>query len=61
MKADDLNAGIKEARLIEQANDYASFAEAVHAFCQRMRLEDGDKYFPGLNQRLLLPDEEVQL
>lgn len=61
MKAEDLNAGIKEARLIEQANDYASFAEAVHVFCQRIRLEEGDKYFPGLNQRLLLPEEEVQL
>ena len=61
MKAEGVNAGIKEARLIEEAKDYASFGEAIRGFCKRIGLEDGDNYFPGLNQRLLLPDEEVRL
>jgi hypothetical protein len=61
MKAEDLNAGIKEARLIEQASDYASFTDAARVFCRRIQLEETDKHFPGSNQGLLtLPDEEAQ-
>ncbi len=59
--AEDLNAGIKEPRMIEQTSEYASFAEAVRVFCRRIHLDDGDRYFPGLVQRRLFPGEEVQL
>jgi hypothetical protein len=61
MQAQDINAGIKEPRLVEQTGDYDSFGAAVRAFCQRIRLENGDQHFPGLNQRRLFPDEEAQL
>ncbi len=61
MLAEDLQAGVKEPRLIEQTDEYASFAEAVRAFCRRIRLEEGDRFFPGLIQRHLFPGEETEL
>ena len=59
--AEDLNAGVKEPRIIEQVEDYASFAEALRAFCHRISLDEGDRYFPGLIQRLLFPGKETNL
>lgn len=55
MKADDLNAGIKEARVIEETKDYASFEEALRVFLRQIKLDSPDTYFPGLNQPDLFP------
>jgi hypothetical protein len=63
MKAEDLAAGIKEPRIIEEAKGYASFAEALRAFCQWIGLSnaDTDIYFPSLNQGRLFPEDGAKL
>ena len=61
IRAEDLNAGIKEPRRIEQTGEYASFAEALRIFCHRINLAEPDQYFPGLVQRRLFPGEEAPL
>ena len=61
MRAEDLNAGIKEPRMIEQTGEYASFTEALRIFCHHINLDSADQYFPGLVQRRLFPGEEEQL
>ena len=59
--AEDLKAGVKEARSIDRTEEYASFAEAVRAFCRRINMNEQERFFPGLIQRHLFPGEETQL
>jgi hypothetical protein len=61
IRAEDLNAGIKEPRMVEQSIEYASFAEALRIFCHRINLDSADQYFPGLVQRRLFQGEEEPL
>lgn len=59
-KADDINAGILEARQIEETAAYASFREALAYFCTMIKLESADNFFPGISQTRLFPEDEVQ-
>lgn len=61
MRSEDLNAGVKEPRIIEQTGEYGSFAEALRVFCHRINLAEADQYFPGLVQRRLFPGQETEL
>jgi hypothetical protein len=49
-RADDINAGILEARDIQQAENYASFREALAFFCRLIDMPTPDAYFPGITQ-----------
>lgn len=60
MSAEDLSNGIKEPKVIEPAK-YASFAEALRAFCQNIGLSNADSYFPGLNQGRLFPEDGARI
>jgi len=45
--------------LIKETRDYASFQEALAAFCRGISLREADKHFRGLYQPRLFEDKEV--
>lgn len=59
-KADDINAGNLEPRQIERTAAYGSFREALGYFCDLIKLDRPDDFFPGIRQSMLFRDDEVQ-
>lgn len=58
-RAEDVNAGILEPRLIERATDYASFRQALARFCSVIQMQDVEAHFRGLTQASLLTGDEL--
>ena len=51
---DDVNQGIRDARIVEETADYAAFRDALLYFLRRVALQSADleKYFPRPQQEL---------